>query len=211
MKSQNYIITSKNIFSIGVNYTVPLFTGYADIRNIKIADIQKRVANLKLKLTKEELAYNIRSLYLSGLSLKEMLKAQKSYIKALKKLEEDINLEIELGKKATIDLIKVEADLEEARANYQAIESDIEIVKASLSSLAGKKVKRLHPIKIRVTKSGLSTKRLIKKSLKLNRVKIQDLMVKKSSQMVKRAEAKKYPQVSLNVYVGKNYGKRWKF
>jgi len=207
MKSGKYIITSKNIYSVGLNYSVALFTGFAQTQDIKIQDIAKSLANAKVSLTKEELVYNIKSLYLSILSLKDMLKAQNSYIRVLNKLQRQISYEVKLGKKAEIDEIKAQADIEEAKASKEEIVANIEILKASLSALVGKSVKRVSPIKFRVTKSLPSTNSLLVKANRLNKIKIQDLNIAKSNQIIKKSQAKNYPMVNLNMYAGKNYGK----
>ena len=207
MKTGEYIVTSKNIYSIGLNYSVPLFTGYAQTQDIKIQDIAKRLAYAKLKLTKEEIVYNIKSLYLSILSLKDMLSAQNNYIKALRKLKNQISYEVELGRKAAIDEIKAEADIEEAVANKEAISANIEILKASLSSLVGKKVRRVSPIKVKVSRYVPSTKKLLRKAENLNKIRVKDLNIQKSRQLIKKSRAKEYPQVNLNIYADKNFGK----
>jgi len=68
MKSPTPITTAKTIYSIGLNYSVPLFTGFAQTRDIEISKIAKSLSNIKVKLTKEEIAYNVKSLYLTVLS-----------------------------------------------------------------------------------------------------------------------------------------------
>jgi outer membrane protein TolC len=205
MKSGKYIVTSKNIYSVGLNYSVPLFTGFAQTQDIKIQDIAKSLASAKVSLTKEELAYNIKSLYTSALSLQDMLSAQNSYIRALKELNKQISYEVKLGKKAQIDQIKAQADTEEAIANKEAIKANIDILKASLSAIVGKRVTKLAPIKIRVTKSLPSVNSLVRKSASLNKVRVKDLTIAKSNQLIKKSQAKNYPQVNLNIYAGKNY------
>jgi outer membrane protein TolC len=206
MKSGKYIVTSKNIYSIGLNYSVALFTGYAQTQDIKIQDIAKHLANAKLKLTKEEIVYNIKSLYVSILSLKDILRAQNNYIDTLTKLKDLIAYEVELGRKAEIDRIKAEADLEEAIANKEAIKANIDILKASLSALVGKRVRQVSPIRVRVKRSVPSTKRLLRRAKNLMKIRVKDLNIAKSNQIIKKTKAKNYPQVSLNVYAGKNFG-----
>jgi outer membrane protein TolC len=207
MKSGKYIVTSKNIYSIGLNYSVPLFTGFAQTQEIKIQNIAKSLADAKVSLTKEEIVYNIKSLYTSILSLQDMLRAQNSYINALKRLKNNIAYEVKLGKKAQIDQIKAEADIEEANANKESIRANIDILKASLSALVGKKVNSLKPIRIKISRSLPSVNSLVRRASTLNKIKIQDLNIAKSRQIIKKSQAKNYPQINLNIYAGKNMGK----
>jgi len=200
------ITTTKDLFSAGLNYSVPLFTGFAQTREIEITAIASQMSQAKMKLTKEQLVYNIRSLYLSVLAQKEILKAQKSYTSALGKLAGQIKYEVQLGKKAQIDLLKADSDLQVSKTQQEMIHSNIEMTKATLSALVGKHVGRLSPIRIKVNKSRYSVSRLYKKASSLAKVKMEEMALKKADKMIAKSQASKLPQVSLNSYVGKNYG-----
>jgi len=206
MMSGEPITTSKDIYSAGVNYSVPLFTGFGMTRGIEMANISKEMSKAKTLLTKEELVYNIRSLYITILSLEDMKKAQQSYIDALQRLKKDIAYKVELGKKAEVDLIKSEADIEEANAGLENIVANIEITKSTLASLAGRSVKKVVPIKFKVSKNNISVDRLYEKAANLNKVKVEDLSIKKADKAVQKNKSSLYPQLSLNAYYGKNYG-----
>ena len=73
--------------------------------------IATRLSQSKLSLTKEQLAFNVASLYLSILALQEMSSAQSKQVDVLKKLKNSIADEVKFGKKAQIDLLKAENDL----------------------------------------------------------------------------------------------------
>jgi len=206
MMSGQPITTTKDIYSAGVNYTVPLFTGFGMTRGIEIAKLAKEMAKAKTLLTKEQLVYNIRALYLNILSLQDMKKAQQRYITALIKLKNDIAYKVELGKKAEIDLIKSDADIQEAQANLETIDSNIEISKATLSTLVGKDVKSLAPVKFKVNKKYYSIDALYNKALNTNKIKIENLSIKKADKFIQKNKSSLYPQISLNAYYGKNYG-----
>ncbi len=206
MKSPTPITTSKDIYSLGANYTVPLFTGFAQTRDIQIQNISKEMAKIKLKLTKEELIYNIRSLYLTILSLKEILKAQNSYIKALKKLNKTIAYKVKLGKKAQIDLLKSKADLQEALANKTSLISNIKITKATLSSLVGKTVTDIDPLSFEISKKEYITDELFQKIPSTSKMRVEELNLQKSDKMIQKSKAALYPQIALNAYYGKNFG-----
>jgi outer membrane protein TolC len=206
MKSPTPITTSKTIYSIGLNYSVPLFTGFAQTRDIEIAQIAKSLSNIKVKLTKEEVAYNVKSLYLTILSLEEMLKAQKRYTSALYRLKRVIKAQVKYGKKAEIDILKVEQDIENSKINQELTKSNIEIAKASLDAIVGKKVTHLSPVKIRVKRARYSINSLVNKASSLSKVKAEDLTIAKSTKQIQKANAANYPQIALNAYAGRNYG-----
>ena len=200
------ITTTKDLFSGGLSYAVPLFTGYAQTRQIEIDKIASQMARSKMTLTKEQLVYNIRSLYLSILTQKEVLKAQKQYTSALRKLSKQIAYEVKLGKKAQIEKYKAEADTEYSRTQQEMLSANIETTKATLSALTGKHIRKISQVSVHPKKPHYSISRLYKKTVGLSKVKLEDMALKKADKMIAKSKSSKFPQVNLNSYVGKNYG-----
>jgi outer membrane protein TolC len=203
----NEIPATEDLFSSGVMYTVPLFTGFAQTRQIEMDSIATELSQSKLSLTKEQLAYNVASLYLSILALQDMSLAQKKHVDALRKLRDIIQEEVNLGKKAQIDLLKAQSDLYGNISYMEVIKGNIAMTKASLASLIGKKhIGSINPIKVSVKKPNYSINRLLSQASKLNKVHIADLNIKKANKGIQKSESGLYPQVSLNSYYGYNYG-----
>jgi outer membrane protein TolC len=199
--------TTNNLFGTGVMYTVPLFTGFAQTRQVEMDSIASQLSKSKLSLTKEQLAYNVASLYLSILALQDMSAAQQKHVAALKKLRDIIKQEVTLGKKASIDLLKAENDLYGNISYLEVIKGNIAMTKASLASLVGlEHVGEIKPIKVSVKKPNYSINRLLQKAATLDKVHIADLNIKKANKGIEKSRAGKYPQVSLNSYYGYNYG-----
>ena len=65
LKDPTAVPTTTNLFGTGIMYSVPLFTGFAQTRQIEMDSIATQLSQSKLSLTKEQLAYNVASLYLS--------------------------------------------------------------------------------------------------------------------------------------------------
>ena len=208
IKLPNAVVpTTKDLFGTGISYSVPLFTGFAQSREIEIDMIAEDIAKSKYSLTKEQLVYNISSLYLSTLAMIEMVSAQKSYLNALNKLNKQIAIEVDLGKKSQIDLLKAQSDIEGNRAYLKILRSNIAISKASLASLVGiKRIKRLKSIRVKVRRPRYNISRIMDRTSNLNRVKISTLSLKKAHKNIQKSHASKLPQVSLNSYYGYNYG-----
>jgi hypothetical protein len=61
------------LFTTGIQYSVPIFTGGALNQQVKIDQLSKNMSQSRAKLSREELIYNIRSLYISGLTLQELI------------------------------------------------------------------------------------------------------------------------------------------
>lgn len=200
------ITTSKDIFYTGLTYAVPLFTGYAQTRQIEISTIAKQMADVKMKLTKEQLVYNVRSLYLSILAQEKILHAQRSYTSALQTLSKQIFYEVELGKKAKIDLFKAQSNAQASQTQVEVLQNNIDITKATLSSLVGKEVTHLNSVKIKIQKPNYSVNRLYADVSQLAKVEIEEMSLRKADKSIEKSESSKLPQVNFSGFVGKNYG-----
>jgi outer membrane protein TolC len=201
------VLTTKDLYSAGVMYSVPLFTGFAQTRQVEMDSIATAMAESKLSLTKEQLAYNVASLYLSVLALEEMKRAQQKHVEALKKLNKTIASEVSLGKKAKIDLLKAEKDLYGNISYLEVLKGNIAMTKASLASLVGiDHVGTLQKVKVSVKNPHYALGEIISKAGTLNRIKVAEYNVKKASKGVQKSESTLMPQIALNSYYGYNYG-----
>jgi outer membrane protein TolC len=201
------VATTEDLFGTGVSYSVPLFTGFAHTRQIEMDSISLQMSTMKSSLVKEQIIYNIRSLYLSILSNQELYNAQKQYILSLEKLKDQIALEVNLGRKARIDLLKSQSNLQSNISYLENIKANIIILKASLASLVGiDSVGDLKSMKVVPKKSNLLSKDILRDSSSLNRIKVSNLNLKKSEKAIEKSKSARLPQVSLDSYYGYNYG-----
>ena len=207
LKDPTAVPTTKNLFGTGVMYSVPLFTGFAQTRQVEMDSIATQLSQSKLSLTKEQLSYNVASLYLSVLALKEMSTAQQKHVSALKKLRDIIKKEVRFGKKAQIDLLKAENDLYGNISYLEVLKGNIAMTKASLASLVGKDhIGEVTAVKVSVKKPNYSIDRLLNEASNLDKVHISELNIKKANKGIEKSSASRYPQVSLSSYYGYNYG-----
>ncbi len=201
------IPTTQDLFGTGVMYSVPLFTGFAQTRQVEMDTLATQVSQSKLSLTKEQLVFNVASLYLTILSIQDMKSAQKKHVETLKKLKNMIANEVEFGKKPQIDLLKAKNDLQGNEAYFAVLEGNIAITKASLASLVGiNRIGTVTPIKVSVKKPMYSINKLLENSDSLNKIVITDLNLKKAEKGIEKSESSLLPQVDLNSYYGYNYG-----
>ncbi len=199
--------TTKDLFSTGLNYSVALFTGFAQTRAVEMDSIAQEMAKSKLLLTKEQLVYNISSLYLSILALQDIYDAQIKHVQALEKLTNIIEEEVKLGKKAQIDLLKTQKDLYSNVAYAQTLQTNIAITKATLASLSAKEsINELQSVNINVVKPYESLEDLFDHINSLQKVTIAQMNVRKTTKGVQKSKALYYPQVGLDTYYGFNYG-----
>jgi outer membrane protein TolC len=196
--------TTSNLFSSALQFSMPLFTGGALKEQVYIDKISERMGESRRALTKEELIYNIRSLYLSALSLQEIILSQEQYVVALESLSETISFGVEVGKKAKIELLKADNNLQEARGKVVVSQSSLRLVKETLEALTHhNNIGHLEPLEVSISSLDGSIKPADLEQLE--RFKLQDFEIEKGSKLIHKVEALQKPQVALSSYVGHNY------
>ena len=197
--------TTQDLFTTGIMYDVPLFTGFAQQHSVEIAVMQKEMAGVALNLSEEQLICNVKTLYVNALALEQQEAAQNTYVHALATLLEDIRYEVKLGKKARVDQLKAAADLEKALAQESRIKTSILIVKATLARLLN--VTELPPLE------AVPVDRRLPESIDpgdtipdLDRYQYAVMEVKKNAKLVEKSKANYYPQVTFNAFLGQNFG-----
>jgi outer membrane protein TolC len=199
---QSGIITSEDIGSLGIAYDVNLFSGFSGMREVEIASLSVQAAKMALKLSREQLIYNIRSVYIKILSLKSQKSGAIAYQDALQELHKIVDVGVKVGKKPKVDLLKVKADLESANVGIKELEANIEILKATLAAMIGEEsVTNIEDITTH-TDAQLETSDI--KSL--SRYQLSLIEEKKGVKRLKNAKSTYYPNLNLNGYLGNNYG-----
>ena len=200
----NSVDTTQDLFTTGVQYSVPLFTGGALEQQVHIDNIATQMSQSKKRLSREELIYNIRSLYLTALSLQEIQGSQEGYVVALKELKEKISYGVELGKRAKIEALKANNDLIKAMGDVAKTQSSLSMIKNNLEALTHYDyIDSLEPLEVILNSYSSSFEE--SNIEELERFKLQELEIAKGEKMVKKVESSSKPQVGLNAYVGYNY------
>ncbi len=191
---------AKDIYGFGIGYTVPLFTGFRTVKEIKISKLQTKVSEIDLKLTKGQLKYNITSLYLKILSLQRQKKAVDSHIESLKKLYSNVKFSVNLGKKLEADLLKIEYQLEDAKLQKFTLEKNIENLKQFLKDIIGKPDLTLDSLE---DVDGISFSEPKGKPILIEKL---DYEVMKMKKVVERDKSLYFPDVMFNIFYSKRYG-----
>lgn len=199
--------TTEDLFVTGISYEIDLFTGFSQTRSVEIAVLQKELATVILTLSREQLIYNVKTLYVNILSLQAQERAQASYVGSLQQLYEQITYELESGKKALIDQLKAAADLESARARQSQISANISILKASLASqLNLEQVPPLQDIDLNSEDIHLVQADFADQLATSERLRAAQLIIYKNAKLAEKAAAALYPQISLSAAYGQNFG-----
>lgn len=134
MDNPSAVSTTSDLFFTGIMYEATVFTGFARKRSIEIAALQKELVDSTTRLSREELIYNVKTIYVNILALQAQYEAQQSYIRALQGIHDIISREMFLGKRARVEQLKAAAAVENANAQASQISGDIKIAEAALAS-----------------------------------------------------------------------------
>ena len=196
--------TTQDLFTTGVQYSVPLFTGGALEQQVAIDNIATQMSQSKKRLSREELIYNIRSLYLTALSLQELQGSQEGYVVALKELKEKISYGVKLGKRAKIERLKANNDLVKAMGDVAKTKSSLTMIKSNLETLTH--YNNIDSLELLAVALNTSISSFEESNIEeLERFKLQELEIEKGEKIIKKVESSSKPQVGLNAYVGYNY------
>ena len=199
--------TTEDLVVVGVMYEVVLFTGFAQTRGIEISGLEKQMAGVALKLKKEQLIYNVKTLYVNILSMQAQKVAQESYLEALAQLCDDVTRKVQFGTKARIDQLKAAADLQNGKAGLDQIEAQIKILTGSLLSLLDIEIfSSLQPIDISPDEINPVDAEFSYSCDDLQRLRGPRLATLKNAKLIDKTEGVFYPRVVFNSSYGQNFG-----
>ena len=197
------IPTTNDLATAGLAYNVVLFNGYAQQNSYKISDILYKNSIIKSKLGKEELIYNVRTLYLSLLSLDEQLQAQQAYTKSQFQLYKKITAAYKLGSKSKLDTLKAKNSYEASFANERTLVANIEILRATLTNIiGGENFSNEEPISIRIDETKVDSLDVEN----LERYKLYALKSDIAKKRVNSAYSSYYPKIDFSSYYGYSMG-----
>jgi outer membrane protein TolC len=207
--SPETVPTTRNLFTTGIVYEVPLFTGFAQTRAVEIAHLRKQMARAAIKLSREQLIYNVKTLYVNVLSLKAQAKAQDEYVSSLERLHDDVAAKLRLGRLAKIDLLKADADLQNGRAVARQIRSNLAIMRGGLAALlAVEELDELEDVPLSGKTMQPAPRDIAGKQTleNLARIRKEELNIEKNDKAIDRAASVYYPQLAISSSYGQNYG-----
>jgi outer membrane protein TolC len=200
------VVGAENQFIGGISYSVPIFTGFQIKKNIEIAGLGKKLKEIRYRLTKNEIIYNIKVLYLKILSLQKQKKALETYRNSLQELYKNINEMVKVGRKPEVDLLKVRYDLEDVNASVQEIENNINSLKESLKALSGKEDLDLSTLEEVSLSSEYPEINLLQNVEKLDSIKQIYLQEKINRKKIQIAKGEYLPKIFLKASAQRNMG-----
>jgi len=199
---------SRDIFIPGINYTIPLFTGFNIENQIEISKLNQKLENVRTNLTKNEIAFNVRSVYLKILTLKKQLQAMENYKEAVDKLYNDIEQAYKVGKKPEADLLKVQYQKEAVESTIQQIKNNIDTLNKTLQTLLNTQENiEVEDITLKDIDTNLNVDTLLKQYYQdLYSYKVLNLQQKIQESKINIAKSDYFPTISLGTIYQRDIG-----
>ena len=127
----------RNVYDTGLSFKLPLFKGGRLYRGVRIAEMKKAVAEDTYTVNKQELVYNLSSVYYKIAQLEKLLTANEASVRQLETHKKNVELFLKAGTVPPLDLLKTEVELSHARENRLLVRNSLESAYELLKTLMG--------------------------------------------------------------------------
>ena len=114
----------RTIWDTGVSFRLPLFRGGRLVRGLQVAEMKKAVAEDRLRMTKQDLVYNLSSVYYKIAQLERLFVASDSAVRQLEAHRKNVDLFLKTGTAPRLDLLKTEVELSHAKESRLLVENN---------------------------------------------------------------------------------------
>lgn len=128
---------TRHMFAATVQLTQPVFMGGSILAMNKMADLAEEMAQYSAEAQRQATLYNIDQAYWTVVSLKHKLELANSYLKLVKKLDDDISKMISEGVATRADGLKVGVKVNEAEMSLTQVDNGLALSKMLLCQLCG--------------------------------------------------------------------------
>jgi len=197
---------SRNIYDAGGSFRLPIFKGGRLYRAVLVAELRKEIAQENLVTSKQDLIFNLSSVFYKIAELEKLLVATDGTVKQLEAHKRDVELFYKTGAAPYIDLLKTDVQLAYAIEQRLAVKNNLESAYELIKTLMGMDDmgQRIAIVYHEVAPALLpSLEESLTKSL-VQRPEYKAVTKKKTifEERVKIAQGKRLP----DVYVGGEYG-----
>jgi len=124
-------------YEVEVSFNLPIYTGGRLRRQVRIAEIGRSIAEDAFARGRQELVFNVTSIYYKILELEKILEASEKRVEQLEIHKKNVELFLKAGNVPRIDLLNTESELARARHNALLVKHNIESAYGLLKTLMG--------------------------------------------------------------------------
>jgi outer membrane protein len=125
------------VWDAGVSFRLPLFRGGRLFRGVNVAEMKKAVADDNYKVSKQELVYNISSVFFKIAHLEKLLLANDASVKQLEAHKRNVEAYLKTGVVPKLDLLKTDVELSHAMENRLLVKNSLASTYELLKTLMG--------------------------------------------------------------------------
>lgn len=123
--------------SLGVTASLNIFNGFKSIYDLEATQLEKLASEYKLQRASEEKRIEIQTLFYRALGSQTLASVADETIRSLESHLSDVNSRIRSGVSTRYDLLRVEVQLEDAKANKVQADNSVVIARANLFDAIG--------------------------------------------------------------------------
>lgn len=193
----------RDLFYTALTAKLPLFEGGKRLAQVKIAELGKDVALSRFETSRQDLVLNVASAYYKILQLDRVLEATRGSHRALAAQEELMRHQLEVGRVAPVDHMKVQVRLASLDQRLSALEADRRVLLVFLERLMGLDPRenpnfdisgKLESPKVEIPSIEEGLKEAMKKR---HERRAAELELEQARQAVRVAVAEAFPQIHL--------------
>ena len=128
---------SRNIYEAGGSFRLPIFKGGRLYRAVLVAELRKAIAQENLVTSKQDLIYNLSSVFFKIAELEKLLVATDGNVKQLEAHKRDVELLFKTGAVPYLDLLKTDVQLAYAIEQRLSVKNNIESAYELIKNLMG--------------------------------------------------------------------------
>ena len=127
----------RTIWDAGVSFKLPLFRGGRLYRAVTVTEMKKAIAEDVYRMNRQELVYNLTSVFYKIVQLEKLLVANEQTTKQLESHKKNVELFLKTGAVAKLDLLKTDVELSHAIENKLVVKNNLASTYELLKALMG--------------------------------------------------------------------------
>lgn len=128
---------SRNIYEAGGSFRLPIFKGGRLYRAVQVAELRKAIAQENLVISKQDLIFNITSVFYKIAELEKLLVSTDGTVKQIEEHKRDVEIFYKTGAVPYIDLLKTDVQLAHAIEQRLAVKNNLESAYELMKNLMG--------------------------------------------------------------------------
>lgn len=128
---------SNPVYDAGLSFSLPIYRGGRLERNVTVAHLRQSAARDALSISREDLLFNIASLYFKILQLEKMKASAEATVGQMEAHIKDVVSFHQSGSLPKLDVLKGEVELARARHNVNVVSNSLENAMEALKSFMG--------------------------------------------------------------------------